>query len=78
MNAEATPNATHIPCRCIAMWRAWSPARGKGSWRANRNADEPSDSSTRAQVDGAGNVMAAIAMGTRYRKLNGLSGPPVK
>ena len=65
MNADATPNATHIPRRCSAMWPAWPPAIGSGWWRANSTSDDASDSSTSIQVQAGRKVMAAIAMGTR-------------
>ena len=65
MNADATPNATHIPRRCSAMCPACPPAAGSGSWRAKSTSDDTSDSSTSIQVQAERKVMAAMAMGTK-------------
>ena len=54
MNDAATPNATHMPCRCRLMWRAWlSPAAGSACDREacqEQRAEQASDSTTSAHV----------------------------
>ena len=83
MNAAATPNATHMPCRCMRMCMRvlagpGSPAsvRGRGARTARRS--RPATAPPAPRSSAARSTTAASAMCTRYRKLNGLNGPPVK
>src|SRR3954464_1022382 len=79
MKQAASPNATHMPRMCqlySCMCCEWSC--GSGTCAQNSPSEQHSAQPTNAKLVRGGSTTAASAMWIKYKKLNGLAGPPLK